>query len=347
MRVAWWLRRPVVWVPISLGLLLVLVSRGRPWEATETVRIAEPGAFVAAVLLSLVIVALWAVRSADLLSGAGQRVRIAGLVPMTAFANTINNLTPGSTGEVVRMYLLRAHHDIDYATSGAVIFVERVGAIGYLTTTAALAWASWLGVIPGWLALVVVAALAVGPGLVYRAGLRPLAVIRVLPLSRVVGHVRWTRATGWLARVDATVALLLSRPRRLLTFVVITGAILTAYTAQLVLVGRAIGVDLDPVGAWGALGLATTVGVLTLLPFGMGTTDLTLAGLLGVLGASPAPALAITLGYRLASTLPLGIAGVLSYAWLSARLPRGRLRDAASARAAETGDAAVDRALER
>jgi glycosyltransferase 2 family protein len=347
MRVASWLRRPVVWIPVSLGLIVVLVWRGHPWDATRGVAISEPAALAGAVLLSVVIACLWAVRSADLLGGAGQRISVLALIPMTAFANTINNVTPGSTGEVVRMYLLRAHHDVDYATSGAVIVVERLGAIGYLTATAVLAWTTWLGLIPGWVALAVGAALAIGPGLVYRLGLRPLSLIRVLPLARLAGRDRWTRARAWLARVDETIATLISRPRRLLAFVAITAAILAAYTAQLVLVGRAIGVDLNPIAAWGALGLAMTVGVLTLLPFGLGTTDLTLAGLLGAIGAPPAAAVAITLGYRLASTLPLGIAGVISYAWLSARLPSGGSVSNADGAGAQKRDGAADPAFER
>ena len=49
-----------------------------------------------------------------------------------------------------------------------------------------------------------------------------------------------------------------------------------------------------------------------------------LVALLGVLGISTPVAAAMALGYRIVSTLPLGVGGVISYAWLSARLPEGR-----------------------
>ncbi len=55
-----------------------------------------------------------------------------------------------------------------------------------------------------------------------------------------------------------------------------------------------------------------------------------LIGLLGALGVQPTTATAIAFGYRLVSTLPLGLAGVASYAWLSARLPVGGLGEAAA-----------------
>jgi len=338
MRLSSWLRRPVVWLPISIGLIGLLIWRARPWEAAGAVGAVDPLPLIVAAALCAVVATLWALRSSDLLAGAGQRIAVGPLIPMTAFANTINNLTPGSAGEVVRMYLLRAHHRVDYATSAAVIFVERVGAMGYLTTSALLAWATWLGIVPAWLAAFIAVLLVAGPVVVYRAGLRPLAVVRALPAGAVVGLDRWDRAKGWLGRVDDATAQLVGRPRRLLAFVAITVTILGIYATQLILVARAFGVTLDPLAAWGALGVAMTVGVLTLLPFGLGTADLTLAGLLGVLGTSPGAALAITLGYRLVSTLPLGIAGVLSYAWLSARLPRGGMADAARAIGSEVAD---------
>ena len=89
------------------------------------------------------------------------------------------------------------------------------------------------------------------------------------------------------------------------------------------LVAAALGRDLDPAVAWGALGLGIVAGVLSLLPFGLGSTDLVVAGLLGVAGIPPEEAVAIVFGYRVISTLPLGLLGVASYAFLSAALPAG------------------------
>ena len=86
---------------------------------------------------------LWALRSRDLLGATGHPVRLGPLLPMTAFANTINNLTPGSAGEVVRAWLLRAHHGVPYATGAAVIIVERIVAIGYMAASAVVAWVGY------------------------------------------------------------------------------------------------------------------------------------------------------------------------------------------------------------
>ena len=247
-------------------------------------------------------------------------------MPMTAFANTINNLTPGSTGEVVRAWLLRAHHGVPYAIGAAVIVVERVVAIVYMAASATVAWVgdslglSW----PLQVGLVVL--VAASPGMVYALGFRPAAALGGLPLGRVLGSDRWIRVRSALVRVDGTIALLLTNPRRLAVFAFTTALVFSIYTAQLWLVAWSVGIALDPVAAWGALGLATIAGVLSLLPFGLGATDLVLAYLLASLGVPAAAAAAIAFGYRLVSTLPLGLLGAVSYAWLSARLPAGGAR---------------------
>ena len=135
--------------------------------------------------------------------------------------------------------------------------------------------------------------------------------------------------------MDGTVGALLTDPVRLLVFSGTTALVLATYTAQLWLVGQATGVALDPVAAWGALGLSIPVGVVSFLPFGLGATDLVLVTLLGTLGASGPAAAAIVFGYRLTATVPLALAGAASYAYLSATLPAGGAGGAMRAAGAE------------
>lgn len=334
-------RHPLVWGTISLTLLGLIAWRARPWEAGERLGTADWRPIVAALLLNLVIVLVWAIRSAGLLAGAGRPVPIVRLVPMTAFANTINNVTPGSVGELARLYLLRAHHGVDYTTGGAVVVIERFVAIADLAVSSAILWAAWSLSLP----LPVVGALLVAafalPSLVYLAGLRPSAVVRGLPLGRIVGRARWLAIGHVLTRVDEAVAGLVMDPRRALAFTLWTALVFASYTAQLMLVATAIGVPLGAAEAWGALGLGIVAGVVSLLPFGLGSTDLVVAGLLTAAGVPGAEAVAIVFGYRIVSTLPLGLLGVASYAYLSAGLPDGRVGAAALAASEAIGDLGV------
>jgi uncharacterized membrane protein YbhN (UPF0104 family) len=277
---------------------------------------------------------LWAIRSRNLLAAAGRPVPLPALLPMTSFANTINNLTPGSAGELVRLYLLRAHHGVDYRTGAAVILIERFVALGYLSASALLLWIAWLEDWPALLTAASVAVLAAAPAVVYRLGLRPLNLLGAFPLGRLVGPGRWALWGAALARVDDTVAGLLVHPARLASFAATTAAVFAVATVQLELVAGATGVTLDPRAAWGALGLSITAGVLSFLPFGLGAADLVLVALLGTAGVGAFDAGAIALGYRLVATLPFAVQGVAAYAWLSARLPDGDLGRAAGEAAA-------------
>jgi uncharacterized protein (TIRG00374 family) len=328
------MRNPLVWGSISLALLALVAWRSRAWELGDRLGVADPRPIAVALALNVVIVLAWAARSSDLLAGAGRPVPVRPLVPMTAFANTINNVTPGSVGELVRLYLLRAHHGVDYTTGAAVVVVERFVAFALLGASAAILWLTWSLGLQRWVAVVAILVLMLLPTLVYRAGVRPSAVVRRLPHGRGAGRARWANAGRALARVDESVARLLIDPRRAVVFGAWTAVVFAAYTGQLMLVAAAIGQPLDPVVAWGALGLGIIVGALSLLPFGLGSTDLVVAGLLGVAGVPAAEAVAITFGYRIVSSLPLGLLGVASYAILSASLPHGHASEAASAASA-------------
>jgi len=328
-----WLRRPVVWVPVSAALLLLVAWRSRIWEAGAILGAPNPWPLAAAVLLNLAIALLWAIRSHALLAASGSPVSVRPLVLMTAFANTINNLTPGSTGEVMRAWMLSAHHGVPYATGAAVIVIERVVAIGYLGASAGIAWIAQAWALPGPVVMALLALLAILPALLYGAGLRPAALMARMPLGALVGAGRWMRIGGGLVRMDETIAALVTHPRHLGVFAATTALVFASYTAQLWLVSQSVGISIDPLACWGALGLAIVAGVVSLLPFGIGAADLVLAALLASLGVPAPAAAAIAFGYRLVSTLPLGLLGALSYAWLSARLPEGRAAAAvASAR---------------
>jgi uncharacterized membrane protein YbhN (UPF0104 family) len=328
------LRRPIVWVPVSLGLLALVVWRSRLWEAGNELGPIDARLLLAALVAGQAIPILWALRSRNLLAAAGRRVPLLALLPMTSFANTINNLTPGSAGELVRLYLLRAYHEVEYRTGAAVIFIERIVALGYLSVSALLLWIAWLRDLPGLLTLALIAALVALPAVIYGVGIRPLGVIAALPLGRVAGVARWAAWGSDLRRVDATIGDLLVHPARLTAFAGTTGAIFAVSTTQLLLVAGATGVALDPRAAWGALGLSITAGALSFLPFGLGAADLVLVALLSLAGVPALQAGVSAFGYRLVSTLPYALEGVAAYAWLSARLPEGGVRRAANEAAA-------------
>jgi uncharacterized protein (TIRG00374 family) len=307
-------RRWYVWLPISLGILALLVWRTRPWEAVDLASGLDLPLLLAAVGLNIVVIALWAVRSRSLMAAVGNPLGSLELVPIVSFANTINNLTPASSGEILRAIILKQRHDVGYQSSAAVILAERLWAIGLMLVTAVAAalgtviLADTPAVVAAW---AVVGVLAFSPSLAYRAGIRPGRT--AMRLARLARSERVQRFARHLAEVDDRLAAIVLDPKRSVHFIITTGAIFAVFAAQLWLVLRAFDVSLPLGGAWAAIGLATCAGVISALPFGLGAADAVLVVLLVAQGVAAPTAAAAAVVLRSVATLPLGIAGTISW----------------------------------
>jgi hypothetical protein len=310
------MRRWYVWGSISLVLFGLLVWRTRPWEALATGADWRP--LVAVVALNGVVIVAWAVRSERLMAAVGHPLSIGALVPIVSFANTINNLTPASSGEALRAVILRRRHDVPYGRSTAVILAERLWAIWIMAATAGAAAigtvvpASPAVVLAAWGAAVVT---TFAPSVAYRLGLRPASFVARLVDGREGG--RRARVATLLRDVDASLAGILASPIVAVGFVASTAVVFATTATQLSLILLALGHDLSPVAAWAALGIATIAGVVSALPFGLGAADVVLTALLAALGVPAAAAAAAALVLRATVTLPLGLAGTVSWIALS------------------------------
>ena len=312
------MRRGFLLVSVSVALVAVLVWRTRPWEALATGADWRPVGLVVA--LDAVVVAAWAVRSAQLMAAVGSPIPALKLVAVVSFANTINNVTPASAGEALRAVILRRRHGVPYERSTAVILVERLWAIWIMAVSAGaaivgtivsappiLTAAAWVGAL----------AAACAPAVIYRLGLRPLALIggRLAPAVPADPSDRRLRARlGRLLReVDTNLASILTSSSVAVGFLGSTAVVFVAFALQLWLILLALGADISPVAAWAALGIATIAGVLSALPFGLGAADVVLTGLLVAAGVPVSVAGAAALLLRATVTLPLGLAGTASW----------------------------------
>jgi uncharacterized protein (TIRG00374 family) len=307
------MRRWYVWVSVSVVLFGLLVWRTRPWEAIGTGADWRP--LLAVVALNLSVIGAWAIRSERLMAAVGHPISLLALVPIVSFANTINNLTPASSGEALRAVILRRRHGVPYGQSTAVILVERLWAIWIMAVSAGAAALGTIVpsppalVIGGWAAAI---AASFAPAVAYRLGFRPAAgLARLIDSPSLNG--RRHRLASLLRDVDANLAGILDAPVVALGFVVSTGVVFVTTALQLWLILMALGHDISPLAAWAALGIATIAGVLSALPFGLGAADVVLTGLLVTLGVPAAAAGAAALLVRATVTLPLGLIGTASW----------------------------------
>lgn len=313
------MRRPIVWAPLSAALLLIIVWRSGLWEASAELPPLASEPLVLALALNGVVIVLWGVRMGRLLASAAQPIPGRAAVTLSAMAYAVNSVTPASTGELLRALVLKHRYGVDYATGGGVILIERIGALYYLASSALAVWVVRAANLPPVTIAPVWLLLAYAPLIVGRTHLRPGSAIR---LAVAITRQPWSPRVGDASqRLDRTITEALGRIVPLSAFAATSAGLFACFGLQLVLVASAIGAHLDPVLAWGSLGVAMTAGVLSMLPFGLGATDVVLASLLSSVGLSPIQAGATTIAYRLVSTLPLGLTGVAAY-WLELARPR-------------------------
>jgi len=319
------MRRWYVWVSVSVVLLGLLVWRTKPWEALATG--ADWRVLAIVVALNGLVIAMWTIRSARLMAAVGHPVPMTSLVPVVSFANTINNLTPASTGEALRAVILRRRHGVPYGSSTAVILAERFWAIWIMAVTAG---AAAIGtIIPASPPLTVLAWItAIGaslaPSFTYRAGLRPISFVTRFveprgsaaedePASDAPRSSRRLRLAAMLRTVDASLGGIAVSAPVVTSFVLSTAVVFLTTAVQLWLILLSLGESIPLVAAWAALGLATIAGVVSALPFGLGAADVVMTGLLIILGVPASAAVAAALLLRATVTLPLGLAGTASW----------------------------------
>lgn len=332
------MRRWYVWIPITIGLFVLLLRQTRPWDAAALASRLDWTPLIIAILLNAVIILGWAIRSRWLMAAVGSPMGTAPLIPVVTFANTVNNMTPASSGEVLRAMILHRRHAVPYASSTAVILSERLWGMGIMLVTAAAASVGTVFPAPPWLIVLAwIAAIAAsfGPSIVYALGLRPGRAAAHYAAGGGPHPSRPRKVAGHIATVDERLSVVLTRPAAAIAFVASTAMIFVGFAAQLWLVLVALEDPIGIVGVWAAYGLAIVAGRLSSLPFGLGATDVVLVVLLQAQGVDPATAGAAALLLRLVDTLPLGIVGLLSWIYLN------RTEESSVAAAAERAAAAA------
>jgi uncharacterized protein (TIRG00374 family) len=312
------LGRWYVYGPIGAAILALLLIRTKPWDAFAALDRADLRPLILVVALNLVIVTLWAVRSKRVLVALGTRLSTTTLWPIVNFANTVNGLTPGSAGEVVRAMYLNRRFGIPYLDGVASILIERFYALYLigLTTLAAIVAEGGPSPIRSAAAIAIIAASFV-PIAIYRTPLRFSAIATAIARRSPIARRMLQRLAHELVSVEDRLGTVIRSSRAVLEFVVTTFLVFAVMDLQLLAVGWTTGVDINPVVGWVALGLGAIAGTLSALPFGLGAADATIAAILILNGVPAAEAGLITIVLRLTATLPTSILGVLSYIYLS------------------------------
>jgi uncharacterized protein (TIRG00374 family) len=240
--------------------------------------------------------------------------------------------TPGKVGEVVKSFLLKRRFGVPMAGTAASLVVERVTdllavlalAVGGLAGGGfgGRGLALGLDTSSAWVLIAGVLALASALAFLLQSRLQR-AVLRTL--GRVPG----------LARLARALPPLLESSQKLLTplpLVLGLGLAVAAWSCEalaLHVILDALGAEVALAGAFFAFAAASLLGVLSMLPGGLGGFEATMVVLLGRLAVEPSTAVAATLLFRLGTLWLVSVLGLMVLAgWL---LIYGRGEHAASA----------------
>jgi len=312
------LRSPLVWGPASVALFGLTVAQSGVLAGGRWIVTLDAAPLLTAVALNVGVVTFWSIRSAVLLRALGAHVSSGGQAPMVLAAFAVNNATPASTGEALRIYLLHRRNGVGYARATASILIERVVALFYLIASSIVVWLVAADRLHAGIAVAGLALATALPAVVLRVVRRPTTSALRLPGLRSLAGDQWDSVRDAADALDTNLGAALDRPLVSTIFAVSTYLVFALFTAQLMLVARAADAHLEPLEAWASLGLAFGAGIVSLVPFGLGTTDIALVGLLLTFGIAAPEAATIAVGFRLVSTVPLALCGAASYAYLSA-----------------------------
>lgn len=296
---------------VAAALVALLLWKADVHDVGAALARAELLPVIAVVAIDVPALFLLYVRARFVLEALGHDVPARILVPASILGNVAGSLTPASAGELLRAGVLHTRAEVSVEDALALVAYERSMSIYLL--------ALGTGVVAAFLALPVAAATLVafaGAVLVLLpAATAPL--LRLLPGARGGRSTRAGRAFDGFLGAAGQMRLLFGNLRLLGRWGGVTATIFALNAVQTWLLARSVSSEVTPAEGGVAFGASQLAGIASLLPLGLGAADGSLAGLLREMGLSLDESAAVAVMMRLTTTLPLGVAAIASYLFLT------------------------------
>ncbi|MGZ9161014.1 MAG: lysylphosphatidylglycerol synthase transmembrane domain-containing protein [Candidatus Limnocylindrales bacterium] len=283
--------RAALGIAISLAAIYILLQSVDVGAAVEVLRTASPAAILLMVATTFVDVGARGARWRALL-GPIRQIPYRRVLGYTYLGYLANNVLPARLGELVRSHALGEGESISRTTVLGTVVVERIVDTVIVVSLAALAVVA-LGV-----GGVMSTAVVLGAGFVglLVAGLALATVSHRLPgAERVTALAERFPVPLELGRRLRDGLRVVSRPRTLVSALLLSAVAWAASIATFIVAGMAIGVELTPIQ--GAL-LSSGVALATIVSSGpgyLGTFELTAVGIASQFGIAADPGFAMAL----------------------------------------------------
>jgi len=263
-----------------------------------------------ALVLNVPIVVLRAYRAQLIVASLGYRVPMRSMLPIQLVGQTSSSLTPAASGDYVRAYLWRQSNQVPLRVGAAVVTFERLYSLFLLVAVSVLLILLPRHGVFGWV--------VVGAGLVL-ATLAPLLFEMLPPKFErwVMARLARGRLLGRFAEGAQVMLeqfrLLMRAPVLLAATSAVTLVIFIAGGAQIWLVLDALGHLVPMTQAVAASTTSQVAGIISTLPFGIGSQDAILVTVFAGYGVTVSLAATVAVLLRAVTTLPQGLAGLAGY----------------------------------
>jgi uncharacterized protein (TIRG00374 family) len=299
-------------IAVAIAVVTLFVVRSEPDEVWAVLQATDYRLVVVAALLNIPVALLAPLRSSLIFHRLGHAVPAPVLIPTTVVGFVAGGLTPAASGEILRAGALRSRAGVPFEDTMAVVVFERVLSVYLLALTAAALFA--------FASLPLAWYLPVASAAVVLVLLPWLAATLSRPFLRgpeqIGGQGALAAVLRYMLAMATQIRFLLENPRLLLQWSLVSVTMFAVIAVQYWLLARAVAGGINLAEAWMALGVSTVAAVVSLLPFGLGVLDASLAATLSRLGMTLEQGGVVAILVRAAVTLPLVFAALACYLYL-------------------------------
>ena len=295
-------------IGIALAAAVIVISHpDRIWASLQDV---DPVPVLVALVLNVPVILLRAYRAQVIIGRLNQRVSMRTMVPIQLVGQTSSSLTPAASGDYVRAYLWRRSNGIPVRAGAAVVTFERLYSLGLLIAVSLLLITLPRHGVIGW--VLVAAGLVAATFAPLLFDLFPPALER-WALGKVTrGRFLGRFAEGAIGMLDQF--RILMRAQVMLAWTsFLTLAIFVLSGAQVWLAIAALGHRVPITQAVAAYTTSQVAGIVSTLPFGIGSADAILVTVFAGYGVTVTLAATVAVLLRALTTLPQGLAGLAAY----------------------------------
>ncbi len=293
---------------VAIGAAVIAISHpDRIWASLQQ---ADPMLVLAALALNVPVIWLRALRAQIIVRHLGHRVPMRSMVPIQLVGQTSSTITPAASGDYVRAYLWRSSNGVPVRVGAAVVTFERLYSLFLMVAVSVLLILFPRHGVVGWILV------AMGLGI---ATFAPLLLER-MPTTLEQWALGKLGRARFMGRFKEGAAVMVDQFRNLMRSPLLltwTSALtlvnFIAMGAQLWLVMLALAHRVPITQAVAANSTSQVAGIISTLPFGIGSQDAILVTVFAGYGVTVSLAASAAVLMRATTTVPLALAGLAAY----------------------------------